>query len=74
VKQRCVFKQLIAINDNLEMDARVFISNSQNGEREQDSGGTERECVRDSALLKVKDSDGHKMDSWRKHLVMDMCD
>jgi hypothetical protein len=32
VKQQCVFKQFIAINTNLEVDARVFISNNQNGE------------------------------------------
>jgi hypothetical protein len=42
--------------------------------REEDSGETETVCVRDSVSLKVKDSVGLKMDSWRKHLVMDMCD
>ncbi len=31
MKQRCVFKQFIAINDDLEVDARVFISNNQKG-------------------------------------------
>ena len=45
MKQRCVFKQFIAINDNVEVDARVFISNNQNVGREQDSGETERESV-----------------------------
>ncbi len=71
MKQQCVVKQFIAINDNLEVDARVFIWG-----REQDSGETERECVckRDSVLLKVKDSVGHKRYRWRKHLVMDMWD
>jgi hypothetical protein len=70
VKQQCVFKLFIAINDNLEVG--FYIKQSEWG-REQDSGETERECVRDSVLLKVKDNIGHKMDSWRKHLVMDMC-
>jgi hypothetical protein len=32
VKQLCVSKQFIAINDYLEVDARVFISNNQNKE------------------------------------------
>jgi hypothetical protein len=73
VKQRCVFKQFIATNDNLEVDARVFISNIQNGE-ESKTAERERVCVRDSVSLKVKDSVGHKRDSWRKHLVMDMYD
>jgi hypothetical protein len=45
VKQRCVSKQFIAINDDPEMVARVFISNGREGGREQDSGDTERECV-----------------------------
>jgi hypothetical protein len=57
------------------VDARVFISNNQNGE---DSKTAERQrervCVRDSGSLNVKDSVGHKIDSWRKHLVMDTCD
>ncbi len=70
-----MFKQFIAINDNLEVDARVFISSTQNGE---DSKIAERQrervCARDSPSLKVKDSIGHKMDSWRKHLVTDICD
>ncbi len=70
MKQQCVFKLFIAINDNLEVG--FYIKQSEWG-REQDSGETERECVRDSVLLKVKDNIGHKMDSWRKHLVMDMC-
>jgi hypothetical protein len=60
VKQWCVFKQFIGINDNLEVDARVFISNNQNREESQTA---ERVCVRDSAWLKVKDSVRHKIDS-----------
>ncbi len=74
MKQRCVFKQFISFNDSLEVDARVFISNNQNGEESKtEETETEREsvcvCVRDSVWLKVKDSVGHKIDSWRKHLV-----
>ncbi len=46
VKQRCVFKQFIVINDNLEVDARVFKSNNQNGE---ESKTAERESERASA-------------------------
>jgi hypothetical protein len=62
VKQRCVFKQFIAINDNLEVDARVFISNNQNGgEGKTTERQRERERMRDSVSLKVKDSVGHKM-------------
>ncbi len=64
MKQRCVLKPFIAINDNLEVDSRVFISTNQNGE---ESKTTERQresaCVRDSVPLKVKDSVSHKMDS-----------
>ncbi len=75
MKQQYVFKQFIAINDNLVVDARVFISNNQNGEESKTAERQrESECVRDSMSLKVKDSVGHKIDSWRKHLVMDTCD
>ncbi len=52
MKQRCVSEQFIAINDNLEMDARVFISNNQNGEESKTverPKERERVCVRDSA-------------------------
>ncbi len=53
MKQRCVFKQFIAINDNLEVDARVFISNNQNreesktAERQRESV-CKRQCVAES--------------------------
>ncbi len=60
MKQRCVFKQFIEINNNLEVDARVFISNNQNGEesktaerqwrdRERESV-CERQCVAESEV------------------------
>jgi hypothetical protein len=78
VKQRCVLKQSIVNNDNLEVDARFFYIKQSEWGRERDSGETERErecvCERDSVSLKVKDSVGHKIDRSRKHLVMDMCD
>ncbi len=32
MKQQCESNLFIAINDNLKMDARVFISNIRNGE------------------------------------------
>jgi hypothetical protein len=50
VKQLCVSKQFIAISDNLEVDARVFISNNQNGEESKTAERQkERERVIDSA-------------------------
>ncbi len=46
MKQQCVSEQFIAINDNLEVDARVFISNNQNGEESKTAERQrERECV-----------------------------
>jgi hypothetical protein len=39
VKQRCESNQFIAINDELKMDARAFISHRRNGE---ESKGAER--------------------------------
>jgi hypothetical protein len=78
VKQRCVLKQSIVNNDNLEVDARFFLYQTIRMGREQDSrereSERERVYVRDSVSLKVKDSVGHKIDRSRKHLVMDMCD
>ncbi len=45
MKQRCESEQFIAINDNLAMDARVFISKQMMRGREQDSRETEREIL-----------------------------
>ncbi len=45
MKQRRESEQFIAINDNLEMDARVFISKQKMRGREQDSRETEREIL-----------------------------
>ncbi len=46
MKQRCVFKQFIAIYDNLEVNTRVSISNNQIGEDSKTAERQrERECV-----------------------------
>jgi len=50
------------------VDARVFISNSQNGEKSktaerQKERERERESVRDCVWLKVRDSVGHNIDN-----------
>jgi hypothetical protein len=60
MKQRCVIKQFIAINDNLEVDAMVFILNNQNGE-ENKTAERQRVCVCKRQC--VTESVGHKMDS-----------
>ncbi len=50
MKQLCVSKQFIAINDYLEVDARVFISYNQIGEESNTAERQkERVCVRDIA-------------------------
>ncbi len=53
MKQRFVFKQFIVINDNREVDARVFTSNNQNGDESKTAEGQresvcERQCVAES--------------------------
>ncbi len=53
VKQQCVFKQFIVINDNLEVDARVFISNNRKEEESKIAQGQrervcERRCIAES--------------------------
>ncbi len=45
MKQQCETEQIIAINDNMEMVARVFNIKQKVRGREQDSGETERERV-----------------------------
>ena len=61
MKQRCVFKQFIAINDNLEVIARVFTSNVRCGEESKaEARQRERECVGDSVLQREKDSVSNK--------------
>ncbi len=55
MKQQCVFKQFIAINDNQEVDARVFISNNQNGE---ESKAAERQRESVCARQCVAESEG----------------
>ncbi len=44
MKQNCVSKQFIAINDRLKVDARVFISNNRSG-GESKTAERERENV-----------------------------
>jgi hypothetical protein len=69
VKQRCVFMQFLVINDNLEVDARVLISNNHNGEESKTTGRLrerERVCVRVRVLQKARNGIGHKIDHWRK--------
>ncbi len=47
--KQCESKQFIAINDKLKVDARVFISNNQNGgESKSAERQKERECERRS--------------------------
>jgi hypothetical protein len=48
-----------------------YIKQSEWG-RKQDSGETE--CVCERQRVAEKDSIGHKIDRWRKHLVTDVCD
>ncbi len=49
MKQQCVVKQFIAINDSLEVDARFFISNNWNGEESKTvERQRERVCVRET--------------------------
>ncbi len=74
MKQQCVSKQFMVINDKLKVDARVFISNISNnqsrGESKTAETQKERESVRDRAQLEVKDS----IDCWRETFGMNMCD
>ncbi len=53
------------INDNLEVDARVLISNNHNGE-ESKTTWRQRECVRVRVLQKARNGVSHKIDRWRK--------
>jgi hypothetical protein len=47
VKPRCESKQFIAINDELKVDAGVFISNNRSGgESKTEERQKERECER----------------------------
>ncbi len=49
MKQGCISKQFIAINDKLKVDARVFISNNWSGvESKTAERQKERECERQS--------------------------
>ncbi len=55
MKEQCESEQFIAINDNMNMVARVFYIKRKMRGREQDSRETEREGVRGRALQGEKD-------------------
>jgi len=62
VKQRCESHQFIAINDKVEMDARVFILNKlSGGESKTAERQKERVCERQS-IPGSEDSVGNKID------------
>ncbi len=64
MKRQCESKQFISINDKVEIDARVFISNRRCGEESKTAERQkERECERDRAMLEERDSIGNKIDS-----------
>ncbi len=46
-QQRCESEEFIVINDRVKWFARDFYIKQKEGEREQDSGETERVCVRE---------------------------
>ena len=62
MKQRCESEQFIVINYNLKRFARDYYIKRKKEEREQDSGETERVCVRGRALQREEDSIGNKID------------
>jgi hypothetical protein len=63
VKQQCESNQFIAINDKMEMHARVCISNNLCGGRSRTAERQkERESERDRVLLETRDSVGNKID------------
>jgi len=47
MKQRCVLRCLLSINDKPNINSHYFYTEQKEGEREQDAGETERECVRE---------------------------
>ncbi len=55
VYSKVIFKMSDSVLYKMEMKER----------REQDSGETKRECVRDGVWLKGRDSASHKMNCWR---------
>ena len=66
-QQWCESEQFIENNDNVKRFARGLYAKQNGGERELDSGETERESVWE------KDSVGNKIDHLRKHVVQ-MCE
>ncbi len=62
MKRQFVTNNFIANNDNPKRFARGFYIKQKEGEREQDCGETERECVRGRALREEEDSVSNKID------------
>ncbi len=61
MKQQYGSNQFIVINGKMEMHARFFLIKLVRG-KEQGRGETERESVRDRALLEMRDSIGNNID------------
>jgi hypothetical protein len=66
-QMRTVLYEIHLFNDRVIMHNRVFIS------KQIMRGETERESVRERALLEIRDSIGNKIDRWRKYLGQ-MCE
>ncbi len=66
MKQQCESEQFIAINDNMTMVARVFISN---GKRARQRRDRKIEGVRGRALRGEKEGINDKIDHTKKHVV-----
>ncbi len=68
-EMRTALYEINLFNDELVMQDRVFISKHfMQGESKTAERRKERECVRDSALLKMRDGIGNKIDCRRKYL------
>ncbi len=63
MKQLCGWNQFIEINDKVEMNARVFISNNLcRGKSKPAERQKERKSVRDRVLLETGNSVSNKID------------
>ena len=68
MKQRCESELFIAINDKVEIDARVLYKTEDEGKRARQRRDRKRESVRERALLDKWDNIGNK-NRLRKHEV-----
>ncbi len=66
MKQQCVSAQFIAINDNMEMVARVLNQMVGEGKRARQRRGRNRDFVRGRALQREGDGVRHKIDDKQK--------